>query len=46
MGDYRVALFSAGFLFLAAAGIALALPELPDEKGKWLSEQKGGSVLE
>jgi MFS family permease len=46
VGDYRVALFSAGFLFLAAAGIALALPELPDEKAKWLPEQKGESALE
>ena len=28
-GDYRVALFRSGFLFLPAAAIALLLPELP-----------------
>src|SRR5207248_11734949 len=32
VGDYRLALFWAGFLFLPAAGFALMLPELPDEK--------------
>jgi MFS family permease len=32
VGDYRLALFWAGFLFLPAAGIALLLPEPPDEK--------------
>jgi MFS family permease len=32
VGDYRLALFYAGFLFLPAAGIALMLPEPPDEK--------------
>jgi MFS family permease len=31
VGDYRQALLWAGFLFLPAAGIALSLPELPDE---------------
>ncbi|HEV3079857.1 MAG TPA: MFS transporter [Gemmataceae bacterium] len=31
VGDYRLALFWAGFLFLPAAGIALMLPEPPDE---------------
>ena len=31
VGDYRLALFWAGFLFLPAAGIALLLPEPPDE---------------
>jgi len=30
-GDFRLALFYAGFLFLPAAGIALMLPEPPDE---------------
>jgi hypothetical protein len=30
-GDYRLALLYAGFLFLPAAGIALMLPEPPDE---------------
>jgi MFS family permease len=30
-GDYRLALFYAGFLFLPAAGVALMLPEPPDE---------------
>ncbi len=32
VGDYRLALLYAGFLFLPAAGIALLLPEPPDEK--------------
>jgi MFS family permease len=31
VGDYRLALFYAGFLFLPAAGVALMLPEPPDE---------------
>jgi MFS family permease len=31
VGDYRLALLWAGFLFLPAAGIALLLPEPPDE---------------
>src|SRR5262249_24439715 len=31
VGDYRVALLYAGFLFLPAAAIALLLPEPPDE---------------
>jgi MFS family permease len=30
-GDYRLALLNAGFLFLPAAGVALLLPEPPDE---------------
>jgi MFS family permease len=32
VGDYRLALFYAGFLFLPAAAVALMLPETPDEK--------------
>jgi hypothetical protein len=32
VGDYRLALLYAGFLFLPAAGIALMLPEPPDEQ--------------
>ena len=32
VGDYRLALLYAGFLFLPAAGIAWLLPEGPDEK--------------
>jgi MFS family permease len=32
VGDYRLALFYAGFLFLPAAGIAWLLPELPQVK--------------
>src|SRR5262249_50933717 len=32
VGDYRLALLGAGLLFLPAAGIALMLPEPPDEK--------------
>jgi MFS family permease len=32
VGDYRLALLYAGLLFLPAAGIALLLPEPPDEK--------------
>jgi len=31
VGDYRLALFYAGFLFLPAAGVAWLLPEPPDE---------------
>ncbi len=34
VGDYRLALLGAGFLFLPAAGIALLLPELPDEQNQ------------
>jgi MFS family permease len=34
VGDYRLTLFYAGFLFLPAAGIAWFLPEATDEKGK------------
>jgi MFS family permease len=33
VGDYRLALLYAGFLFLPAAGFALLLPEPPDERG-------------
>jgi MFS family permease len=32
VGDYRLALLYAGFLFLPAAAIAWIMPELPDEK--------------
>jgi MFS family permease len=32
VGDYRMAIFYAGFLFLPAAGIALLLPETSDER--------------
>jgi MFS family permease len=32
VGDYRLALFYAGFLFLPAAGVALMLPEPSDEQ--------------
>jgi MFS family permease len=31
-GEYRLALFYAGFLFLPAAAVAWMMPELPDEK--------------
>jgi MFS family permease len=31
VGDYRIALLYAGFLFLPAAGVAWMLPELPDD---------------
>lgn len=31
VGDYRLALLYAGFLFIPAAGVALLLPEPPDE---------------
>ncbi len=31
VGDYRLALLYAGFLFLPAAGVAMILPEPPDE---------------
>src|SRR6185436_10143557 len=32
VGDYRLALLYAGFLFLPAAGLAWLLPEVPEEK--------------
>jgi hypothetical protein len=32
VGDYRMALLYAGFLFLPAAAFAWLLPEPPDEK--------------
>jgi MFS family permease len=32
VGDYRLALFYAGFLFLPAAGVAWLMPELSDEQ--------------
>lgn len=32
VGDYRLALLGAGFLFLPAAGIAWMLPDLPDDR--------------
>ncbi|WP_020468699.1 MFS transporter [Zavarzinella formosa] len=32
VGDYRLALFYAGFLFIPAAAIALLMPEPPDEE--------------
>ena len=32
VGDYRLALLYAGFLFLPAAAVALLLPEPPDEQ--------------
>jgi MFS family permease len=32
VGDYRMAIFYSGFLFLPAAGIAWLLPEAPDER--------------
>jgi MFS family permease len=34
VGDYRLALLYAGFLFLPTAGIACLLPEPPDEPGE------------
>ena len=33
VGDYRLALLAAGFLFIPAALVALLLPEPPDEVG-------------
>jgi MFS family permease len=33
VGDYRLALLYAGFLFLPAAGVALLLPEYPEDPG-------------
>jgi hypothetical protein len=38
VGDYRLALLYAGFLFLPAAGIALKLPETGDEKSTCMPE--------
>jgi MFS family permease len=38
VGDYRLALLYAGFLFLPAAGIALKLPETGDEKSACMPE--------
>jgi MFS family permease len=40
-GDYRLALFYAGFLFLPAAGIALMLPEPPDEQFESRMKEEG-----
>lgn len=40
VGDYRLALLYAGFLFLPAAGIALLLPEPPDEQSPSVNEEK------
>ncbi len=34
VGDFRVALFYTGFLFLPAAGVAMLLPEPPDESAQ------------
>jgi len=34
VGDFRLALLYAGFLFVPAAGVALLLPEPPDERGE------------
>ncbi len=34
VGDFRLALFYAGFLFLPAAVVSLLLPEPPDERGE------------
>jgi MFS family permease len=34
VGDFRLALLYAGFLFLPAAGVSLLLPEPPDERGE------------
>ncbi|HKB38869.1 MAG TPA: MFS transporter [Gemmataceae bacterium] len=39
VGDLRLALFYAGFLFLPAAGVALLLPEPPDEQPAGPSER-------
>jgi MFS family permease len=33
VGDYRLAILYAGFLFLPAAGVAWMLPETPDQEG-------------
>jgi MFS family permease len=40
VGDHRLALLWASFLFLPAAGIALMLPELPDEKTAKVNEPR------
>jgi MFS family permease len=40
VGDYRLALLYAGFLFLPAAAIALLLPEPPDEQSSSENEEK------
>jgi MFS family permease len=39
VGDYRLALLFAGFLFLPAAGIALMLPETADERSACKTER-------
>ena len=47
VGDYRMALLYAGFLFLPAAAIALMLPEPPDEQPALLdAEGKDEHALE
>jgi MFS family permease len=43
VGDYRLALFYAGFLFLPAAGIAYLLPEPPDESDRGGHEPVGSA---
>ncbi len=40
VGDYRLALLYAGFLFLPAAGLACLLPEPPDEQSAFLVQQE------
>jgi hypothetical protein len=44
VGDYRLALLAAGFLFLPAAGIALLLPDLPEEQRLSLEKPKDESL--
>jgi hypothetical protein len=44
VGDYRLALIYAGFRFVPAAGIALALPDMPGERdGRDAGAGKDGS---
>jgi hypothetical protein len=45
VGDYRIALFSAGLLFLPATLIALWLPELPDRVPDTITIGLGGSPI-
>ena len=46
VGDYRLALLSAGFLFLPAAAVAWLLPELPEDQVIGVSPPEGASPCE
>src|SRR5262249_14412386 len=43
VGDYRLALLYAGFLFIPAAAVALLLPEPPDEQPATPTDDEKGA---